>query len=508
MACILFLGATWKADRHVWGVLAMVGLVLAGVAASLIPRPAATEPALFAGPLWLDNLAVLTRIIALAGGAVLVLLTWNEPPERHAGEFHGCMLVIVAGVSFTGLANDLVVLFVGLEMISIPTYVLLYLPRSDDQAREAGVKYFLLSVFSSALLLFGFSYLYGLAGTTNLHGIADALTNRPAEEAAPVLVLMALGMVVAGLGFKITAFPFHAYAPDVYQGTTHGAAALLAFIPKVAGFVAFVRVLNLLPFTYGKVTVLPIAFSQTSTMLYILAVSTMTVGNLLALWQDDLKRLLAYSSVAHAGYMLIGLTVAPYLREAPLGVGGVAAVMFYLVAYGAMTVGVFAVLSYLNSPARPVQSVDDLAGLGKSHPRVALVMMLFLLSLIGIPLTAGFVGKLLLFLGAFAVPFNPGKAFDLEQARLFRVLALIAAVNAAVAGWYYLRIITMMYLKSPGRPLPQPKPSPVLGAIWICALVTLVFGIYADPLKARVQAVETPTTTAGSVPAQALVGQP
>jgi NADH-quinone oxidoreductase subunit N len=358
-----------------------------------------------------------------------------------------------------------------------------------------------LSVFSSALLLFGFSYLYGLSGTTNLQGIADALSPRVGDEAIPGMALVAIVMVVAGLGFKITAVPFHFYAPDVYQGTSTGAAALLAFIPKLAGFAALIRVLGFSPYelievqgTMKEVVTSgprPMLYSQVSTLLWIVAAVTMTLGNVLALLQDNVKRLLAYSSVAHAGYMLIGLSVAPYLmgRTIPGGQStvGTDAVLFYLVSYGAMTIGAFAVLEYLSTRDRPVETIDDLAGLSKSHPGVALLMALFMFSLIGLPATAGFIGKFLLFVGAFSVPYAPGVEGLGDQAYLFRILALIGVLNAAIGGWYYLRIIAVMYLRTPLQPLAKPPVAPRLVAVWVCAAVTLLFGLYPRPLVERTQ---------------------
>jgi NADH-quinone oxidoreductase subunit N len=487
-ACVLFLGATFRAGRDVWGSVAVVSLVLAGIALWLGPRSPSVSPdaeaAVFAGPLLVDRLAVLIGIVAIAGGIVLVLCSWDELPDAQAAEFHGCLLIIVAGLALTGAANELITLFLALELISIPTYVLLYLPRLNNPSQEAAMKYFLLSIFSSALLLFGFSYLYGLVGTTNLPALADAM-GQARGGALPAVSLIALVMLLAGLGFKITAFPFHFYAPDVYQGTATSSAALLAFMPKVAGFVALLRVLGYIPHELlgqpgGAVDLLEgkdafpdaVLGVQVPHLLWILAVVTMSLGNVLALLQDNIKRMLAYSSVAHAGYILIGLVVA---RFQPAGAysGSVDAVLFYLMAYGAMTIGAFAVLVYLRTPQRPVETVDDLAGLGRSHPGVALLMTLFLFSLIGIPLTAGFAGKLLLFWGALEVV--PAPPMNVVW---FRVLALIAAVNAAVGAWYYLRLVMVMWLRNPLQPLPPGKARPALAALLLCAAVTLVGGVY------------------------------
>ncbi len=502
-ACLLFLGGTWRIGRHLWGSVALLALALAGALLAWMPLrsfagESAARASLYAAPLIFDRLALLIRVVSLVGGAVLVLTSWDEVSDEQAADYHACILLMVAGINFTGMANELVTLFLSLELISIPTYILLYLPRVDRPAQEAAMKYFLLSIFSSALLLFGFSYLYGLAGTTNLPALIEAFESWRKVGPLPGLALVALVMVVAGLGFRITAVPFHFYAPDVYQGTTTAAAALLAFVPKVAGFVALIRVLGFvlpaLPLAgtgvlESRPTFSPPLGDQVPFLFWIVAAVTMTLGNILALLQDNLKRLLAYSSVAHAGYLLIGLAVAPRLTPdstAPLG--GVEAVLFYLVAYGAMTIGVFAMMSALSTPSRSVETVDDLAGLGRSHPLPALEMSLFLFSLIGIPLTVGFVGKLWIFLGALAVPAYADVPQTLTQQRLFITLAVIGAINAAIGGWYYLRIVAAMYLREPLEPLPRPQVRPVRAAVLICGLITLAAGIYPRPLVRAVQA--------------------
>jgi NADH-quinone oxidoreductase subunit N len=311
-ACIAFVGGTIRADRNLWTAFSLVALAGAGLAMWFIPPPvltseSAVRAAWFAAPVVTDSFTQLIRVISLAGGAALVLLSWKEVPDQQAAEYQGCLLIILAGAGLTGAANDLVTLFLALELISIPTYVLLYLPRHDNPAQEAAMKYFLLSVFSSALVLLGFSYLYGLAGTTNLPALADALAV-PGAGRLPGVAIAALVMVVAGLGFRLTAVPFHFYAPDVYQGTATVGAALLAFIPKVAGFAALLRLLNLVPHVAafhdaaaGKDVTIALdnvgifLGLQISTLLWIIAAATMTLGNVLALLQDNLKRLLAYS---------------------------------------------------------------------------------------------------------------------------------------------------------------------------------------------------------------------
>lgn len=530
-ACVLFIGGTCRADRRLWGGVALAALLAAGLVLLLNPLPhyasdSAANAARFAGPVVLDRLALLLRAISIVGGIILVLFCWEAAPENRAADYHACLLLMVAGMGLSGAANELITLFLALELTSIPTYLILYFCTSrepqgglDAPAQEAAMKYFLLSVFSSALTLFGFSYLYGLSGTTNLPGLAEAFRRAgqggSMEELMPSLMgmaMIALVMVVAGLGFRMTAFPFHFYAPDVYQGTTTANAAVLAFVPKVAGFTALVRVLGfVMPSLSHEVFTakldLPILSDQLPVLLLIMSALTMTIGNVLGLLQDNLRRLLAYSSVAHAGYMLIGLAVAPRLLTAsePM-VDGIDAVFFYLAAYGAMTLGIFAALEYLSTSGQPAETVDDLAGLSRTRPGMALLMVLFLLSLIGIPLTAGFMGKFLLFAGALNVPANVEVTASLEQRKYFIGLAALAAINAAIGGWYYLRIAAAMYLREP-PPFAVPVSTrrerswPVLAAVWLCAALTLGIGVYPAPLMKAVQAAvprltETPQGTA------------
>ncbi len=497
-ACVLFLGATFKVRRHTWGLFALLALACAGAALFSITKNTLTledafrekvedpekhvqalRAVVYAAPVLYTKLSLFFKVLALITGAALVLLGWDDAGDEHAGEYHGCLLLIVAGMSIVGGANDLITLFLALELISIPTYVMLYLPKGDARAQEAAMKYFLLSIFSSALMLFGFSYLYGLTGTTNIPAMLDALGNSQVDAARKLpwvsVSLLAIVMVVAGLGFRITAVPFHFYAPDVYQGASLPMAALLAVVPKVVGFAALLRVLGYVLAPGGNEILPGHALGvQLPMLLWIMAAVTMTLGNILALLQNNLRRMLAYSGVAHAGYMLVGLAVVPYLSFGNSPVGGVEALLFYLVAYGAMTVGLFAALHYLGDQ---VENVDDLAGLGRSHPGMALLMVLFLFSMIGIPLTAGFMGKFFLFLDALGLP--PGMA---EQGRLYRILALIMAINAAIGAGYYLRLAVVMYLREGIEPLPPLKPRPVLGTIWVCALLTLALGVYPDGL--------------------------
>lgn len=470
-ACVHFLfgpflvtdtGRATARVRHRWGGLALAALVTAGWF-WLSTTPLATEPA---GPFRLDALTWFVRGVSIAAGVVLVLINWNQYDDAFAAEGHALLLLIVSGVNLAAAANDLVGLFLALELVSIPTYVLLYLPRRDAAAQEATIKYFLLSIFSSAILLYGFSLLYGIAGTTNLTALYKALWNAPA--AFPPVLVVAVVTIVAGLSFRVTAVPFHFYAPDVFQGAPTSGAALLSFVPKIVGFVGLLRIL----WSPGVKDALPeppiwTLASEGLPLLWILAVATMFLGNLMALVQTNIKRLLAYSSIAHAGYMLVGLTVG---RQRNAAADGIEALLFYLAVYGAMTVGVFAALIFLSRPGRSVESIDDLAGLSRRRPVVALLLAIFLFSLTGLPPTAGFLGKLNLFLAAWS-----RGTIDSYW------LAGLMGVNAAIGAWYYLRIVAVMYL--------QPEPAgthesegtewPALVGMVLCVIATV--GLFVSP---------------------------
>jgi NADH-quinone oxidoreductase subunit N len=306
-------------------------------------------------------------------------------------------------------------------------------------------------VFSSALVLYGMSWLYGVAGTTNLAAIAEA-THADGELSESSLLPIAFALLLAGLCFRITAVPFHFYAPDVFQGTTASNAALLSFVPKVVGFVALLRLLPLAGASESLANWRPDEAARS--LLALLAIATMFVGNLMALRQKQLFRLMAYSSIAHAGYMLIGLAVGD---AGPIG--GTDALLFYLPAYGLMTVGVFALLSCVGSLERPVSMDDDLRGLGQSHPSVALLLAVCLISLTGLPPTAGFLGKLNLFLAAWS-----------DNNTMSRSLAVIMAINAAIAAWYYLRLIAIMYLE-PAADSQEELPQRREWAAWLAGAV-------------------------------------
>jgi NADH-quinone oxidoreductase subunit N len=367
-------------------------------------------------------------------------------------------------------------LFVSLELVSIPTYILLYLGRRDAAGHEAAAKYFYLSVFASALLLYGFSFLYGAAGSMDLDVIRQRLESlREANDAFGAFARIALALILAGLGFRIAAVPFHFYAPDVYQGTTHQNAALLSVLPKIVGLAALVRVVAV---------AMPGVQSYAWPAVLVLSVLTMTLGNVVALWQDSMRRLLAYSSIAHAGYLLIGLAV--FMASAPAGGAawdGVAAMLFYLLVYAVATIGAFAALAVFGTRERQIDEIDQLTGLawtpGTLRRITAWVLAISLLSLTGIPPLAGFWGKLAVFASSLSV----GRAAAVEAGPWFVALAVIGVVNSAIAAAYYLRVVGVMFFRTPAEPPPirHRAGGPIAAALGCAVLTVVLIGLYPGP---------------------------
>jgi NADH-quinone oxidoreductase subunit N len=423
------------------------------------------------------------RLVLLLTGLILLGLAHDQVDDARAPEFFGSILMMEAGSMLVAAANELVFLFIGLELVSIPTYLLLYLSRRTASTQEAATKYFFLSIFSSGLLLYGLAFLYGLTGVSNLKALAY-LVAHASNVPQPQMALVALVFVIAGLGFRVAAVPFHFYAPDVYEGSPTVVAALLAWIPKAIGFLAIIRTLTAVLVAGGQEGPLG---HKAVILAWIIAAITMTLGNTVALSQENLKRLLAYSSIAHAGYLMIGVAVAfafvPSLEASSnlaaeqsgvyLGAEGI---LFYLVAYALMTLGAFGVIIALSTPERPVETVEDLAGLSQTHPKTALAMVLCLFSLAGVPPLAGFYGKFQIFTSAFAVP--PGRSTE-----MLRWLALIGVINSAIGAYYYLRIVVIMYLRPTQTPITARPAWPTMLAVTACALLSLLVGLYPPPVS-------------------------
>ena len=459
--------------------LTAAGAIL--VAAGVLAYQDCNTPAILhlnswiSGPIAADAFGHTARWAILLFGLLFVMLSSYSPTVRPAAEYVGSLLFMVTGLMLIATAYDLVMLFLGLELVSIPTYIMLYLGKRDAHGQEATAKYFFLSILSSALLLYGFSFLYGLAGSTRLDVLYAQLAAHPDSTMVIKLAPVALLLVFAGLGFRMTAVPFHFYAADVYQGTNNPNAGVLSTLPKIAGLLALVRLV---------VASMPGQESLAWRVALVMSVLTMTLGNVMALWQDNIRRLLAYSSIAHGGYMLIGVAVG--LAVAARGgtggeeINGVGTALFYLTVYCLATIGAFAALKYLGSRDRQVDGVDELTGLGRTRPVAALALAVSMFSLAGVPPLAGFWGKLTLFLGAWCVDAAPDAAGTWRP--WFVALAVIGALNAAIAMAYYLRVVAVMYFRSP---VTTAKAEGGPGAWWAmvcCTLLVVAAGLYSGPI--------------------------
>ncbi len=406
----------------------------------------------FAGMLVLDDWAVFFKVLFAVGGGLVILMSpgYLEAHRRHLGEFYALVLFAVLGMGLMAAARDFVLLFVALELMAISSYVLAAFFRYRVRSNEASLKYFLTGTFASAIMLYGISLVYGQAGATNYAAVGRALGSQGSSAA----VLFAVFLVAVGLGFKVSAAPFHMWTPDVYQGAPTPVAAFFSVGPKTAAFSA-ILVAFILAF--------PGAAKAWGVFFIVLSIATMLTGNLYALVQSNVKRMLAYSSIAHAGYLLTGLGAMGWAGNSYPGHG----VTLYLVAYTFMNLGAFGVLAYLKAqmPEKFDYSLKHLAGLGRRSPWAAVLLSLFLLSLTGIPGTAGFIGKFYVFSGVVWA--------DLWW------LAVIGVLLSAVSAYYYLRVIIYMFFREPeeGYEVKQPLSGSMAASLAFSAIATVVIGI-------------------------------
>lgn len=422
-------------------IAALIAAIFAAIGANGAPGFA------FSNLLVIDGFGTYFRILVLAIGILTVLSSYRYLSREQAdtGEYHALVLFSVMGQCLMVTANDLIMIFIGLEISSIASYVLAGYLRNDKRNNEASLKYFLLGSFATGFLLYGVAIIYGLTGSTQLPVIHNSLGD-------PATSLMVAGVAAAlmfvGLAFKVSGAPFQIWAPDVYQGAPAPISAFMATGPKAAAFAIFLRIF-LTAFDRISVTWMPIV--------WIVALLSMTIGNFAALTQNNLKRMLAYSSIAHAGYILVALASNSEI--------GTAAAMFYLAAYALMNLGAFAVIIYISGKGEKHLRIEDLAGLGQRQPFTAAMMTIFLLSFIGVPLTGGFFGKFYIFRAAL----HSGLTW----------LTVLGLLNSAVAAYYYLRLMVVMYMHEPGevtKDLESPGPA-LRAALVLPAIGTFFLGV-------------------------------
>ena len=412
----------------------------------------AVKRSLFGGMYVHDGFTVFFTLLFCAIGILSVLLSWDYSKRTRLpqAEYYSLLLMSTLGMIVMAASNDLITIFLGLELMSLALYVLVGFRHRQLESNEAALKYFLLGAFASGFLLYGIALLYGATGTTQIAKMAEYLAETPLSS-NPLLVAGGL-LVLIGFGFKIAAAPFHMWTPDAYEGAPTSVTAFMSAGAKAAGFAALLRV---------ALTVFPGIAADWKGLLAAIAMLTMTVGNITAMLQSNLKRMLAYSSIAHAGYVLIAVVVG--------GPAGASAALFYLAAYSAMNLGAFGVLTRLGRGEEERVMISDLAGLGFRKPAVGLAMTFFLLSLGGIPPTAGFMGKVYLF----------GVAVQAGQIPL----VIVGVLNSVVSVFYYLRITISMYMDEPqGEPAPFAWATPAAIAVAISLGLTVWWGISAQSL--------------------------
>ncbi len=429
-----------------------------GVTASQLNQEASG----FGGLIVIDAYGGFWKLLLYFVTGLTVLLSYSYLKEErlYFGEYYGFVLLALAGMMVMVSAADLLTIYLGTELMSLSLYVMAGLKRSEPRSLEASAKYFVLGAFSSGILLYGISLVYGATGSTRLPAIATAISAQSLDD---LLLLFATILLAVGFGFKLAVVPFHMWTPDVYQGAPTSVTAFMAVASKAASFGAFLRI-----FVEG----LGGLKANWSAIFLLLCLATLVLGNVVAIVQTNIKRMLAYSSIAHAGYALIGVVAAGQLRESPASTNGITSVLLYLALYTFMTFGAFAVVAMLRKGGVEGEEIEDFTGLAKRHPLAALLMMIFMVSLAGIPPTGGFIGKFYVFMSAV----EAGMTW----------LAVIALIFAAMSGYYYLRIVMVMYMREPGEGTaasPRLVMSPALSVVLACAVAgVVIFGLYPNPL--------------------------
>jgi NADH-quinone oxidoreductase subunit N len=436
------------------GWFSICGLVAAGASCVFLWSSPGSA---FSGSISNDTFSIFLIVLLLSIAALTLLgsISYLERDSVDHGEFYALILMATAGGAFMVASTDLIMIFIGLEISSISTYILAGYKRGELLSNESSVKYFLLGSFATAFFLYGIAFVYGLTGTTNLDVIREILSNSGGVTRQPQLLWLAVILIFVGLAFKVSTAPFQVWTPDVYQGAPAPVTAFLSTAPKAAAFAVLVRAL------IGSFEHVPEAASVVFWLLWLSAVLTMCVGNLAALWQSNMKRMLAYSSIAHAGYVLVGITAG--------GAEGAFAVLFYLAGYALMNVGAFILIAQLAGPGERHTDVADLTGLASKRPSIAAVMTVFMLSLAGFPATVGFFAKFYVFRSAI-------------HAHLVG-LTVIALLNSVVSVYYYLRPVVAMYMKeSEVEPPATPLPRPLAWAVGLSLVGIFFLGLFPSSL--------------------------
>lgn len=434
-----------RRSRRVLGGIGLIG-ALAALGASFYQAQTQFWGSAFSNMVRVDAFSVFFHVVVAAVTILVILSSYEymEVQQIRAGEYYGLILFGAVGMDLMSSAMELVLIFIALEISSIATYVLAGFRRRSAISSESSVKYFLLGSFATAFFLYGVALIFGATGSTSIAEIGQSLgafTNN-----GPLLAYLGIALMFVGLGFKVAAAPFHIWTPDVYEGAPSPVVAFMSTAPKAAVFAVLLRIM------FEANTPYPARLS----LIWVAAVLSMTIGNIAALVQENVKRLLAYSSIAHAGYLLVAFAALP--------ANGIPAAMFYAASYAAMNVGAFAIVGHFAGAGEKYVTIEDYAGLGKRSPLLAAVFTGFLLSLIGIPLFGGFFAKFYVFTAAM-------------QSNLVG-LVIIGVINSAVAAYYYLRVIVFMYMREPREEVPvAPVPAALGLAIGLSLAITIYLGV-------------------------------
>jgi len=440
-------------DKRLLGYVGLLGLAVAAVYSGMLFNRSPVPD--FQGMITSDGYSLVLNLIFIvtAGLSILVSLSYLGERDMQRGEYYALILFSTGGMILMGAATDLIVVFMGLEIMSIALYILVAFNRRKQGSGEAGMKYFVLGAFASAFFLYGVALVYGATGSTNINAIGQWYASGQGDLADPI-ALVGLSLLLVGFAFKVAAVPFQWWTPDVYHGAPTSVTAFMSVGAKAAGFAALIRLLMV---SFGQAFLLDWQIAVAA-----LAFITMTGGNIAALAQKDVKRMLAYSSIAHAGYILVGVV--------PGTMAGVQAVLFYLMAYAFMNIGAFAVVAVVERRVEISSAISDYAGLASRKPLLAFAMLLFMISLTGIPPFVGFWGKLYLFRAAVEANLS--------------WLAVAGVLNSAVSAFYYLGVVVQMYMRpaSEEEVAPVSVSGPVTITLAVAAFITIALGIWPTPL--------------------------
>ncbi len=458
------------AKQRITGAVSIIGLILATVATFWLWATPGNPASAFNGMMVTDNLRLSFTVVFLLVSILTILISsvWVENEKVPAGEYHALLLFATVGMMFMASGNDMVIIFLGLETLSIATYVMAGLRKNDLRSNESAMKYFILGSYASAFLLYGMALVYGATGSTNITEIAAVLSS--GESAFPTLFLVGGAMLLIGFGFKVATVPFHIWTPDVYEGAPTPITGFMAAGPKAAGFASFLRIFAIGFPLVATVQASALLHESWITALTMMAILTMTIGNIAAIVQNNVKRMLAYSSIAHAGYALVGFIGAGVATTVTGRDEAIAAVAFYMLTYAVTNLGAFAVVTLLAQKNDRRTEFEDYNGIGFKSPVLAFTLSLFMLSLLGLPLTAGFIGKVLVFRPAL----EAGSA-------MLTFLVIVAVVNTAISAYYYLRLIVVMFFKERTTDWIAPKIPTALGAvILLTVLGVFYFGLFGN----------------------------